>query len=113
MVFLSLNCAKNTEPFYGSEDDFFSIRYEITGSATVASVAFINENLKNDLSSRTPIPWTYQFSQKKSKGTYLYISAQHLHQDASLTVTIYKNNSVFKSNTKDGQYAKVEAFGRI
>jgi tetratricopeptide (TPR) repeat protein len=87
------------------------IKYEVTGSTSMADVTYRNKDGGTSQANGVSIPWSYSF--KGSSGKLVYISAQSKRESGSITVTIYKDGSVFKSSKSSGAYCIAEASGTL
>jgi len=77
-----------------------NITYRITGTATRVSVTYEAEGGTEQIASISLFPWTY--SRRAERGDFLYVSAQIVGGTGSVTVTIDKGGSVFKTATSSG-----------
>ena len=87
------------------------VEYEVTGSASKVDVTYENEDGGTSQESDVSVPWSYSF--KGYSGDFVYISAQNQGETGSVTVTIYKNGSVFKTSTSSGAYVIATASGTL
>ena len=53
------------------------------------------------------------FSEKKSPGTFVYVSAQNNQASGTVVVTIYRDGEVFKTSTSMGAYVIATASGSL
>ncbi|MDO8548996.1 MAG: hypothetical protein Q7S39_02445, partial [Ignavibacteria bacterium] len=91
------NCENSTEPV------LYSVKYEVTGTAKIVLITFQNESAETSLIENASVPWTYNFSELKPPGTYVYLSAHNVGTGEAI-VTIYRNGSVFKRGYSSGVY---------
>jgi hypothetical protein len=96
-----------------SQCDLFAptVTYEVTGSASSVDVTYENEDGGTSQQSGVSVPWSYSFT--GHNGDFVYISAQNNGSSGSVTVTIYKNDSVFKTSTSSGAYVIADAYGTL
>ena len=87
------------------------VEYKVTGSASTVSVTYTNRDGGTSQESDVSIPWSYSF--KGSPNDFVYISAQNQGESGSVTVTIYKNGSSFKTSTSDGAFVIATASGSL
>ncbi len=89
-----------------------NVEYRVTGSTATADVTYQNSSEGTSQQSGVSIPWSYSFT--KSTEMFLYISAQKDgNPSTDVTVTIYKNGSVFKTSTSSGAYVIADAYGDL
>ena len=89
----------------------YNVEYKVTGSASTVSLTYTNSNGGASQESDVSVPWSYSF--KGSPDDFVYISAQNQGDNGSVTVTIYKNGSSFKTSTSNGAYVIATASGSI
>jgi tetratricopeptide (TPR) repeat protein len=87
------------------------IEYRVTGSTSMVDVTYTNKDGGTSQANGVSIPWSYSF--KASSGKFVYISAQNKSESGGITVTIYKDGSVFKSSKSSGAYCIAEASGTL
>ncbi len=93
--------------------EFYTIKYEIKGTAKTVRTRHINAWGYLELRSFTSLPWTYEFQYKRPTGTYVMVSAQsHVITD-TVMVIIYRDNVVFLSDTSFGDNAVATVSGRL
>jgi hypothetical protein len=107
-----LSCDDNLS---GSKSKTYSIKYEITGSASSVDITMSNAGGDTEQLSDVPLPWEKAFSVKVEEYSYYfaYISAQNQGNSGTVTVTIYRNGSVFKTATSSGAYVIATASGGV
>lgn len=89
----------------------YTVKYEIKGSASEVDITYTNAEGGTAQESGVKLPWTYTFNGKA--GDFVYISAQNQGSYGSVTVTIYKDNTNFKSTTSSGEYVIASADGSL
>ena len=112
IIILSLSffsCDSPTE----SKEKLFSVKYEISGSVNKVFITIENENGGTSQFSAISVPWTYTFSSRKPKGTFVYVSAQNQGETGTVTVTIYRDGTVFKTSSSTGAYVIATASGSL
>jgi hypothetical protein len=77
-----------------------NITYEVTGTATRIGVIYENEQGSTSQIASTAVPWSYSF--KAERHDLLYVSAQIVEGDGSITVTIRKGSSSWKTAFASG-----------
>lgn len=75
------------------------VTYEVTGSATRATVFFVNAH-GGSQATNVMLPWAYAFSAERKE--FLSLSAQVVRGNGTVTVTIRKGTSVWKSAAATG-----------
>jgi len=112
IVLLILSCSKKKEDESGGSGEVvYQVKYEVTGTAKTVFVTYVNESGGTSQESNVSLPWSYTFTAKP--GDFVYISAQNEGETGSVTVTIYKNGSIFKTSTSSGAYVIAEASGSL
>ena len=86
-----------------------TIVYEITGTATYASVTLNNGGGGTEQYSNVSIPWSY--TEKSFSDNFLYVSAQNQGDRGTVTVKIYVDGELFKTSTSSGAYVIASASG--
>jgi hypothetical protein len=87
------------------------VRYEVTGTAARIDVGYENSSGSTSEVTNVPVPWSYEWSGVK-RDDYLWVYAQIVSAGGgSITVSIKKNGSVYKSETVSGAGARVELSG--
>ena len=76
-----------------------NVTYEVTGSATRATVTFVNAH-GGSQATNVMLPWAYAFNAERKE--FLSLSAQVVRGDGTVTVTIRKGTSVWKSAAAAG-----------
>ena len=86
------------------------VKYEVTGSAISVDVTYekIGDTIKN---VGVLVPWSLSFTTNGDDD--VYISAKNKGASGSVTVTIYDNDSEFRTSTKSGAYVIAEASGTL
>ncbi len=102
-----------SEPFCWDETVYenYTIKYEVTGSASSVSLTIENSDGGTSQFSDKPLPWTYTFTSKFD--TWIYCSAQNQGDAGTVTVKLYVNNEVFKQSTSEGAYVIATASGTV
>lgn len=90
--------------------DSHSVKYEVTGSAVSVYVTYEKEG-NTWKPFEASVPWSLSYSAQS--GDDVYLAAMNKGASASITVTIYDNNSVFDTSTASGAYATAEASGTL
>jgi hypothetical protein len=91
----------------GSSD----IEYSIQGSAgTRVSITYESGSGVSQIADRA-VPWSY--SLKAKRDDFLYVSAQIISQTGSITVSIRKGSSTWKTATASGFAAIATASGSL
>jgi hypothetical protein len=75
------------------------IEYRVSGTAPRVSLRYETEGGTSENSSAT-LPWT--FTRKAEKDDLLYVSAQIVEGDGTVTVAIYKGDQLLNSSTSTG-----------
>ena len=90
-----------------------TIVYEVSGTTSeISSITISNsDGGTSQYTDITTLPWTYTFSVSSDEYTFLYVSAQNGTKSESVTVKIYKNDSVYKESTSSGAYVIATASG--
>ena len=91
--------------------EFYTVKYEITGTAQTVSVTWIPEYGEYYYSSSRYLPFIYEFSFKKPSGTEVMVSAKGKASSDSVIVIIYRDNYVFLSDTSIGDQIAATARG--
>ena len=108
MFLLFLNC-ELTGP---AGPTIYNVEYEVTGfPQNKVDITYENESGGTSQYSDVSIPWSYSF--KREEGEFVYISAQNQGQSGSITVTILRNDNIFKSSTSSGAYVIATASGTL
>jgi len=76
-----------------------NVTYEVTGSATRATVIFVNAH-GGSQATNVMLPWAYAFSAERKE--FLSLSARVVRGDGTVTVTIRRGTSVWKSAAATG-----------
>lgn len=98
LAILSLSCNKqSTKPI------IYTLKYEVTGSAASVDITYENADGGSSQITNSPIPWSTSFS--RAAGEYVYISAQNRGYYGDVTVTIYRNNTLFKTANSSGPHS--------
>lgn len=92
-------------------NNYKKVKYEVSGSASSASVTYSDRNDGTAQIDEVYLPWTYEFSTTGDK--FLYISAQNNGEYGSVKATIYIDNKVYKTTTSRGSYVIASVSGRI
>ena len=92
-------------------DSSITVKYEVTGSAELVNVTYQNNNGGISQITDVVLPWSMTFSGNPED--YVYLSAQNQGETGSITVTIYKDNDIFKSATSSGSYVVASVSGTI
>ncbi len=87
----------------------YDIEYEVTGSASIVDVTYENEDGGTSQTNDVSVPWSYSF--RGYSDDFVYVSGQNQGESGSITVTIYKDGSIFKSSTSSGSYCIATASG--
>jgi len=87
------------------------IEYRVTGSTNKVDITYTNKDGGTSQANGVSIPWSYSFT--SSSGKFVYVSAQNKNESGSITVTIYKDGSVFKSSKSSGEYCIAGASGTL
>lgn len=96
-----------------SNDNIHHIRYEVTGSASGASVTYTNADGGTSQENNVGVPWSRSFDVDDGDYTFLSISAQNEGEYGTITVTIYVDNTPFKTSSSAGEYAIADASGSL
>ena len=78
----------------------YTIKYEVTGSASSVSLTFENSDGGTSQLSNISIPWSYSYT--ASYDTWAYCSAQNQSDNGSVTVKIYIDDVKNKESTSSG-----------
>lgn len=105
--FLFINCGENQ--ILGSTT--YSVEYKITGSVSRVNVTYTNSSGGTSQESNVSVPWSYTF--KGYPGDFVYISAQNQGSSGSVTATVNKDGSAFKTSTSSGAYVIASASGSL
>lgn len=106
LLFLLFSCDKNP---LGPKS--YSVKYEVAGSASRVDITYENADGGTSQIGNAHVPWSMTFSRKE--GSFVYISAQNQGSSGSITVTIYRNGSRFKTSTSSGAYVIATASGTL
>jgi hypothetical protein len=88
----------------------YQVKYHVTGSATWVSIAY--ETDYGEISqANTSVPWSCSFTGEK--GDFVYVSAWNQEDGETVTVTIYKDEEIFKTSTSSGAYVRATASGYL
>ena len=107
LITVALVLTACSNPFDSSID----VRYEVTGSAELVNVTYQNNNGGISQVTDVLLPWSMSFSGDPED--YVYLSAQNQGETGSITVTIFKNNDIFKSATSTGSYVVASVSGTL
>lgn len=107
VLFVTLLLMACSNPF----DSSIAVKYEVTGTAELVNVTYQNNNGGISQVTDASLPWSMTFSGNPED--YVYLSAQNQEETGSITVTIYKNNDVFKSATSTGSYVVASVSGTL
>ncbi len=86
-----------------------TVVYEVTGSASYASVTLNNSEGGTEQYSKVAIPWSY--TDNSFADNFLYISAQNQGDSGTVTVKIYVDGAQFKTSSSSGAYVIATASG--
>jgi hypothetical protein len=89
----------------------YTIKYEVTGSATFVSLTYENEDGGTSQIDSASVPWTHTFTAEK--GDFVYISAQNNGENGNVTANIYLNGTLVKTSTSSGAYVIATASGSV
>jgi hypothetical protein len=93
------------------------IKYEVTGTASSASITLTNQNGGTEQYGNVRLPGSYEFSVPIKRGSFDYYHAMILAQNngsrGSITVTIYVNGKIFRTSTSSGAYVIASADGTV
>ena len=87
-----------------------NIEYRVSGTAVRVSLTYEAESGSSQISSAA-LPWSFAFRAKR--GAFLYVSAQIIQGGGSVTVSIYKGESLYKTATSSGFAAIATASGTL
>lgn len=104
-------CGKSSNSPTNNQPTTYTVKYEVTGSATSASLTYQNRDGGTSQESDVYLPWTYSFTAEA--GDFLYISAQNNGEYGSVTTTIYLNGTQVKTSTSTGAYVIATASGSV
>lgn len=90
--------------------DSHAVKYEVTGSATSVYVTY-EKGGDTYKPIEVSVPWDLSYSAES--GDDVYIAAMNKGESATVTVTIYDNDSVFDTSTASGAYATAKASGTL
>jgi hypothetical protein len=108
LILFSLGCENNTS------NNKHIIKYTVETSISTVSVTLNGKIGNNEVYSGVIPPWEYSF--ESENGDYLYISAVSavgMALNYTITVNIYKDGVLFKTNTASGVNAKAIAYGTL
>jgi hypothetical protein len=86
------------------------IEYRVTGTAERVSLRYETENGTSENASTT-LPWS--FTRKAEEDDMLYVSAQIIQGDGTVTAAIYKGDQLLNSSTSTGAGAIATASGNL
>ena len=86
------------------------IEYRVSGTAVRVSLKYETENGTSEKSSAT-LPWT--FTRQAKDDDLLYVSAQIIEGDGTVTAAIYKGGKLLNSSTSTGTGALVTVSGNL
>jgi hypothetical protein len=87
----------------------YDIKYEVTGSASTVDITYENADGGTSQANGVSISWSYSFTGHTDD--FVYVSAQNNGESGTVTVTIYKDGSVFKTSTSSGAFCIASASG--
>jgi len=87
------------------------MEYRITGSASRVSITYENGSGGTDQISNRALPWSYAFDGER--GDFVYVSAQIVEGNGSITVSIYKGGDLFESAFASGFAAIATSSGTL
>jgi hypothetical protein len=86
------------------------IEYRVSGTAVRVSVKYETESGTSEDGSVT-LPWT--FTREAKDDDLLYVSAQIIEGDGTVTAAIYKSGKLFNSSTSTGTAAIATVSGNL
>jgi hypothetical protein len=86
------------------------IEYRVSGTANRVSLRYETDNGTAENSS-TSLPWS--FTRKVENDDLLYVSAQIIEGDGTVTAAIYKGSNLIISSTSTGAGAIATASGNL
>jgi hypothetical protein len=86
------------------------VEYRVSGTANRVSLRYETENGVSENSSTT-LPWS--FTRKAENDDTLYVSAQIIEGDGTVTAAIYKGSNLVISSTSTGAGAIATASGTL
>ncbi|MGR3218814.1 MAG: hypothetical protein ACUZ8H_03220 [Candidatus Anammoxibacter sp.] len=89
----------------------YSVQYVIGGSSGLYDITYENSNGGTSQESNVGNSWFYSFS--GGSGDFVYISAQNQNSSGSVTVTIKKGGTIYKTSTSSGAYVIATASGSL
>lgn len=107
LLAMSLLCLSACDTITGQSN----ITYEVTGTATRVSLTYEVEGGGTSQIASAAVPWTHSFKAKRDD--FLYVSAQIIEGDGSITVTIRKGTSSWKSASSSGFASIATASGLL
>lgn len=92
-------------------DASIAVRYEVTGSTEYVNITYENDSGGISQVTNVPVPWSLSFSGDIED--YVYLSAQNQGETGSVTVTIFRDENVFKKATSKGSYVIASVSGTL
>jgi hypothetical protein len=103
-IIVFYSCEKQpTEPEY----KVYKIEYEVTGTINIVTITYVGQNDVEQ--GEYVLPWSY--SCVKEKGDYVAVSVLIFNKEGEVTVTIYKDDKMWKTKTGEGPWTEVEVEG--
>jgi hypothetical protein len=89
----------------------YLIEYRITGTAHAASVTYTNEGGGTSQIDSVALPWSYTITAHSNDVPV--ILAQNQGDSGTVTVSIYKDGTLWKTSTSSGAYVVADASGLL
>ena len=92
-----------------------NIKYEVAGTASHVHITMKNSDGNTEYLNSVPVPWkrTFKVTIEEGDSFSVYILAQNKDVVGSVTVKIYVDNWVFKSETSNEANAIAIAYGDV
>lgn len=107
LVFISIISFSGCDRFFG----FHTVKYSVTGTAPAVTLIYQYGCRGKTQRSNVTLPWEVTFEGQSND--FVYISAVNLGDYGTITVNIYKNGKIFKTETVSGPYETVIASGSL
>jgi len=86
-----------------------SVTYEVTGDADVVDIVISDDDGDLERFYDIALPWRQDYGEFEQD--YLYLYAYNKGESGSVTITIFVNSKVFKSETISGGYQSAVIVG--
>jgi len=114
LTFLFFCCENTPSDKIVNNEKKHTVRYTVETDISKINVTINGKIGNNEIYNGVIPPWEYSF--EAEEGDYLYISAGNgvgITLGYTITVNIYKDGTLFKSNTASGVNVKAIAYGTL